>query len=240
MVSAQNVIAGNVRRLRERIAAAAQRAGKSPDEIRLVAVSKGVDIERIAAAADAGVEEIGENYIQEAAPKVEALGRKATWHLVGHLQTNKAKAAVSLFDIIQTVDSAHLAQALSRRCQAAGKVMPVLVEVNTTAEPSKFGVEPQHLRQVLEQTAGLPGIRVQGLMTVGRLGASADEARKYFEALASLADQARTWGIEGVEMPWLSMGMSDDFEAAIEAGANIIRVGRAIFGPRDVPGLKQT
>ena len=240
MTAAQNVIADNVRRVRERIAAAAQRAGREPGEIRLVAVSKGVDIERIASAADAGVEEIGENYVQEAAPKIEALGCKVTWHLVGHLQTNKAKTAVSLFDIIQTVDSLHLAEAISRRCEAARKVMPVLIEVSTTAEESKFGIAPAQLRGLLERASGLPGITIEGLMTVGRLGASSDEARRHFGRLASLAREAGTWGIDDVEMCRLSMGMTDDFEAAIEEGANIVRIGRAIFGRRDVPGQKQT
>jgi len=240
MTAAQNVIADNVRRVRERIASAAQRAGREPGEIRLVAVSKGTDIERVALAADAGVEEIGENYIQEAAPKIEALGCKVTWHLIGHLQTNKAKTAGSLFDIIQTVDSLHLAEAISRRREAAGKVMPALIEVNTTAEESKFGIAPAQLRGLLEQASGLPGITIEGLMTVGRLGASSDEARRYFALLASLAREAETWGIGNAKMRWLSMGMTDDFEAAIEEGANIIRIGRAVFGPRDVPGLKQT
>jgi len=239
MIAAEDLIAENVERVRERIGAAAGRAGRRPEEIRLVAVSKGVEIGRIAAAVEAGIREIGENYVQEAAPKIEALGSKVTWHLVGHLQTNKARAAVSLFDIIQTVDSAHLAQALSRRCEQAGKVMPVLIEVNTTSEASKFGIEPGQLRGLLEQVALLPNIRVEGLMTVGRLGAGADEARTCFGLLASLADQARSWAIEGAEMRWLSMGMSDDFEAAIEEGANIVRIGRAVFGSRDVPGQNQ-
>jgi pyridoxal phosphate enzyme (YggS family) len=232
MIPRPEHIADNLRRVRDRVEAAARRAGRRVQEIRLVGVCKGIDVERIRAATAAGLSELGENYVQEAREKIEALGAGATWHLVGHLQTNKAAAAVSLFDMIQTVDSVKLARAISRRCQQAGKTMPVLLEVNTSGEGSKFGMRPDELRAAAEDVAGLPAIAVQGLMTIGRLAAGPEDARPDFRLLASLASQAEGWGIGGFEMKWLSMGMTADFEVAIEEGANLVRVGTGIFGPR--------
>lgn len=232
MIPRPEQIADNLRRVRERVAAAAQRAGRQVEEVRLVGVCKGVDVERIKAAIAAGLTELAENYVQEAQQKIEALGKDVTWHLVGHLQTNKAKVAVSLFDIIQTVDSVKLAQAISRRCQQAVRTMAVLLEVNTSGEMGKFGILPQDLRAVIEGMCDLPGISVQGLMTIGRLAADPEKARPDFRLLASLATQVESWGIAGIEMRLLSMGMTADFEVAIEEGASIVRVGTGIFGPR--------
>jgi pyridoxal phosphate enzyme (YggS family) len=225
-------IAGNVAHVMERVAAAASRAGRRPEEIALVAVAKGVPADRIAPAIEAGITDLGENYVQEAARKIAQIGRQARWHFVGHLQTNKAKAAVDLFDCIQTVDSARLAQALDRRCRQAGRSMPVLVQVNSSGEAGKWGVEPDALPEFLEQWAGFECLCVRGLMTIGRLTGDVEASRPEFRLMASLFERVRDLGVPNVSMQWLSMGMTRDFEVAIEEGANLVRVGTAIFGPR--------
>jgi pyridoxal phosphate enzyme (YggS family) len=226
-------ISQNVARVRERVAAAAGRAGRRLEEVRLIAVSKGVEAERIRQALAAGIGDLGENYLQEAQPKIAEIGRGARWHFVGHLQTNKAKSAVELFDFIHTVDSARLAQALDRRCLEVPRPMPVLVQVSTSGEASKSGVEPEGLLAFLESLAGLECLCVRGLMTVGRLVGSPEESRAEFRQLAALFNRARELAIPNVTMQWLSMGMSADFEVAIEEGAGMVRVGTAIFGPRE-------
>ena len=225
-------IAGNVAKVLDRVAAAAERAGRRAEEIRVVAVAKGVEAQRIRQAIAAGMTDLGENYVQEAARKIDEIGRTARWHFVGHLQTNKAKAAVELFDLIQTVDSARLARALDRRRRELGRRLPVLVQVNTSGEASKSGVEPEALPGFLEEVAGLECLCVRGLMTIGRFTAEPEEARGEFRQLAALFGQVRELGLPSVTMQWLSMGMSGDFETAIEEGANMVRVGTAIFGPR--------
>jgi len=223
-------VAGNLARVREGIERAAARRGAQPGSIRLVAVTKGVAVARIEQALAAGVEDLGENYLQEALPKVGALGRRARWHFIGHLQTNKVRAALPLFELMQSVDSARLAQEISRRAGPLGLVGRVLVEVNTSGEPSKYGVPPPGVGELLAACAGLEHLEVLGLMTIGRLGADEAGTRACFRTLAGLF--ARYQQAPGVQMRWLSMGMSHDYELAIEEGANMIRVGTAIFGPR--------
>lgn len=225
-------IAGNVAQVLDRVAAAAARAGRRPDEIRVVAVAKGVEAERVIQAIGAGIGDLGENYLQEAQRRIAAIGRRARWHFVGHLQTNKARAAVELFDFIHTVDSARLAQALDRRCREVGRSLPVLVQVNTSGEASKSGVAPEALPGFLEGLAGLECICVRGLMTIGRLTGDPEESRAEFRRLAALFEGARGLGAPNVTMQWLSMGMTRDFEVAIEEGASMVRIGTAIFGPR--------
>ena len=222
-------VAGNLAQVRERIAQAAARRGVEPGAVRLVAVTKGVPAERIEEAIAAGVQDCGENYLQEALPKIARLGRRARWHFIGHLQTNKVKAALPHFDLIQAVDSEHLAQEIARRAAALGRQVPVLLEVNTSGEAGKFGVAPEQVGHLLARCVGL-GLPVQGLMTIGRLGAEEAGTRQCFRALAQLFAQYREAVPGGLQ--WLSMGMSGDFELAIEEGANMIRVGTAIFGPR--------
>ncbi len=216
--------------MQERIAQAAARRGAPAGSVALVAVTKGVAVERIEQAVAAGVTDLGENYLQEAQPKIEAIGRRARWHFLGHLQTNKVRAALPLFDVVQSVDSQRLAREISRRAAQAGLTAAILVEVNTSGEPAKFGVAPAELGGLLEVCAGLPALTVQGLMTIGRLGADEAGTRACFRELATLF--ARYRDLPGVEMRWLSMGMSGDFELAIEEGSNMVRVGTAIFGPR--------
>ncbi|UCH36685.1 MAG: YggS family pyridoxal phosphate-dependent enzyme [Armatimonadota bacterium] len=224
-------IAGNVARVRERIAAAAARAGRRAEDIILVAASKTVEAERIALAAQAGIADFGENYVQEAQRKIERVGRGVRWHFVGHLQTNKAKQAVALFDIVQIVDSERLAAALDKRARAAGRTLPVLVEVNTSGEATKFGAAPDEASRVAEAVASLDALELKGLMTMGRLGATPDDARPCFALLRELSQRIFA-AAPGAPERWLSMGMSQDFEVAIEEGSNVVRVGTAIFGAR--------
>jgi hypothetical protein len=197
----------------------------------LVAVTKTVSAEAMVAAIAAGLTDLGENRVQEAQAKIPAVGRdRARWHLVGHLQRNKAGRAVELFDRIHSVDGIGLAEALSRRATAAGRSLPVLVEVNVSGEATKFGVATADLEPLLEVVAALPGLALDGLMTVGAEFASAEDAHPGFERLRRLRDRAALR--LGLALPVLSMGMSGDFEVAIEEGSTMVRVGSAIFGAR--------
>ena len=224
-------IPDNVARVRGGIIAAADRAGRRAEDIVLVAASKTVEPERILLAAQAGSTDFCENYVQEAQPKIARIGRDVRWHFVGHLQTNKAKPAVALFDVVQSIDSERIAVELNRRARAAGRRLDVLLEVNTSGEASKFGAAPEDALRLAEVVAGLEDLALTGLMTIGRLGASPEEARPCFVLLRRLFE--RVWAqVGGDEMAWLSMGMSQDFEVAIEEGSNMVRVGTAIFGPR--------
>lgn len=214
----------NVQDLRLRISRACERAGRSPDEVTLVAVTKTVEAPAIQAAVKAGITNFGENRVQEARPKIEQLDSLrgyVTWHMVGHLQTNKAKTAVDIFDIIHSVDSIRLAKTLSDRSQ---KKLPVLVQVNVSAETSKSGFPLSEVSDAVDQIGGLPNLEVVGLMTIAPWVSNADEVRPVFRQLRELRD--------ALELRHLSMGMSDDFEVAIEEGATLVRVGRAIFGER--------
>jgi pyridoxal phosphate enzyme (YggS family) len=218
-------IAENLQAVRERVAAACQRAGRFPDEVVIVAVSKTFPATLVAEACRSGLTDIGENRVQEAAgkiPQMEALGSHPRWHLVGHLQTNKVKTALGLFDIIHSVDSLRLAEAISRQAETPA---PVLLEVNVGGEASKFGFTPAEAGRAAKQMARLPGLSVQGLMTVAPLSADPEEVRPVFRELRHLRD--------ALGLRHLSMGMTDDFEVAIEEGATMVRIGRAIFGPRE-------
>ena len=225
-------VAANLAAVRARIARAADRVGRDPKDILLVGVSKTVPVERIRLAIAAGIPALGENRVQEARPKIEALGRPVPWHLVGSLQTNKAKDAVLLFDLIHSVDRSELAAELDRRARARNKLIEVLVQVNIGDETTKSGVAPTELKALLEEIAPLPAIRVKGLMAIPPPTDQPDESRRWFRQLRELRDAAAAWGVRGVEMGELSMGMSADFEVAVEEGATIARVGTAIFGER--------
>ena len=217
-------IESNVRSIEGRIAAACGRAGRSTGEVTLVAVTKTIDVPRIEAAFNAGVRHFGENRVQEAGPKIERLQRlrpEITWHMVGHLQTNKAKTGVDIFDIIQSVDSLRLAEALSRHSK---RKLSILVEVNVGGEESKSGLPPSEAGEAIARMAILPSIEIAGLMTVAPWVEDAEEVRPVFRRLRKLGD--------ALGLRHLSMGMTDDFEVAIEEGATIVRIGRAIFGER--------
>lgn len=211
---------------------AAARAGRDPGGITLVAVSKTVEPARVREAVEAGVTILGENYIQEARGKIEEVGRGVQWHMVGHLQSNKAKYAVTLFDCIHSLDSISLAREIDRRAAQKGRSMRTLVEVNLSGEAAKFGIGPDEALELIRQTASLKNISIEGLMTMPPYFDDPERARPYFIRLRELRDRILGEGVEGVRMDELSMGMSGDFEAAIEEGATMIRVGTAIFGER--------
>lgn len=223
----------NIIQVKRRIESACQKVDRSPEEITLVAVTKTVGVDEIQRAIDNGVQHIGENRVQEAGQKFERIGRQATWHLVGHLQTNKVKKALSLFDMIHSVDSLHLAETISNYAIQLQQEIPCLVEVKTATEATKFGVAPEETLSLVQKIARLPGIRVQGLMTIGAFLPDPEQVRPCFRRLRELRDEIEQAGIENISMQYLSMGMTNDFEVAIEEGANMIRVGRAIFGERN-------
>ena len=225
-------VADNIRHIRKEMAEAAGRSGRSPDAVRLMAVTKTVDDDRILEALRAGVDIIGENYVQEARRKLEKMGKTGEWHLIGHLQTNKAKYAVQLFDMIHSVDRLDLAVELDRRARAAGRVMKVLIEVNVASEETKSGVPLDSAPDLVRSVAPLANLSLQGLMTMPPWFDDQEEARPYFRALRELRDRIAAQAIPGVGMGELSMGMTGDYVTAIEEGATIIRVGRGIFGER--------
>lgn len=231
-----NSIADNLFHLRERIMAAARKVNRDPGDIRLVAVSKTVDLERIRQAVAAGVTILGENYLQEAQTKMSALDAKISWHFIGHLQSKKAAAAVARFDLIHSVDRWKLAQALNQAAQKINKIQEVLLEVNLGREITKSGVSPEEVPSLLKSIAALPALRVVGLMAMPPWFPDPDEVRPYFRQLRELRDSLAHVAVPNVHLQALSMGMSGDFEVAIEEGATLVRVGTAIFGARQVKG----
>ena len=204
-----------------------------PDGVMLVAAAKTRTPEEIRRAVAAGVGTIGENYVQEAEDAVSVLGRIASWHMIGHLQKNKVRRAAQLFDMIETVDSIELGERIDRECERLGKVIPVLVEVNSGREPQKAGVFPEDAEDLVRELARLEHLKVQGLMTMGPRFGDPEEARPYFKETKRLFDRLSGQKLENVEMRYLSMGMSNTYRVAIEEGANMVRIGSAIFGERE-------
>jgi PLP dependent protein len=215
--------------VRARVAAAAERAGRSPEDVMLVAVSKSFPVEAVAAALEAGIEILGENRAQELVAKAAALGESARWHFIGHLQTNKVRSVVGVAELIHSVDRAAVAEAIGARAVSLGIVQDVLVEVNAAGDPSKHGIAAADAPALLEAIAALEGVRVRGLMTMPPFPARAEDSRPHYRALARLAESVGAGASLG---PELSMGMTRDFEVAVEEGATIVRIGEAIFGPR--------
>jgi len=203
-----------------------------PPGVELVAAAKTRSAAEILEAFDAGVKTIGENYVQEAAEVFPAVGHRARWHFIGHLQTNKAKKALEIFDLVETVDSMALGRELDKRAAAAGKTMEVLVEVNSGREPQKAGVMPDEAAALVRSLAALPRLRVLGLMTMGPFEGDPEDSRPYFEETKRVWDAVKALAIPGVEMRHLSMGMSHSWRVAVEEGATMVRIGTAIFGPR--------
>ncbi|MDD2274964.1 MAG: YggS family pyridoxal phosphate-dependent enzyme [Smithellaceae bacterium] len=222
----------NILNIRERITAAAARANRDPAGIRLMAVSKTVEPERIRQALDAGITLLGENYVQEAREKIPVVGRPAVWHMIGHLQTNKVKYVVNLFDWIHSVDRLELARELDKRAGQRSRRLNVLIEVNVSGEASKNGAAPGQVLELVRQISILPNVSVRGLMTMPPYSDDPENSRPCFIVLRQLRDEIVSAALPGISMDELSMGMTDDFEVAIEEGATIIRVGRAIFGER--------
>jgi len=219
----------NLLKVRERIERAAQKAGRDPREIKLVAVSKTVEVARVKEAIEAGVSILGENYVQEAQEKIEALGKPVSWHFIGHLQSNKAKYAVRLFDVIHSIDSIPLAEELNRRAEQPDRVIKVMIEVNLSKETTKFGTDEEKVLNLAKRIRSLSHLSLEGLMTMPPYFDSPEMSRPYYVALRELKDKMIK---EGIPLKELSMGMSNDFEIAIEEGATYVRIGTAIFGPR--------
>ncbi len=216
-----------------RIEKAAARCGRDPGDIRLLAVSKTKSADTVKEAMEAGATILGENYIQEARDKIEALrDYPVSWHFIGHLQSNKAKLAVKLFDLIHSVDSLKLARAIDRQAAGINKIQAVLIQANVGNEPSKSGVSPAEVIHLVRDISPLENVSVTGLMTIPPFFDNPEDARPYFSALRGLAEQISRLSIPGVTMEELSMGMTGDFEVAIEEGATLVRVGTAIFGKR--------
>jgi len=217
-------IAQNLDRVREQIRTAAERAGRKPDDVTLVAVSKTVEPERLETALAAGQTLFGESRLQEAKAKIPLVSGRAHWHMVGHLQTNKARDAVALFELIHSVDSVKLAIELNKWAERAGKTQPILLEVNVSGEGRKFGLRPEDLDAAVDEINQLPHLEVRGLMTIAPFRDNVEDARPAFCRLRELRDRA---GLRE-----LSMGMTHDFEVAIEEGATMVRIGTAVFGER--------
>ena len=227
-------IARNVLSIRERIARAAESCSRRPEEITLLAISKTFPCEAIADAMAAGILSFGENRVQEAETKIShfAGSAKPEWHLVGHLQANKARRAVELFDVIQSIDSAKLAARISQAAQELGKIVPVLMQVDLGDEETKFGAHPGEVREIMEAISGFKGVRLDGLMTIPPFFENQEEARPYFCKLRELREKLEAEQPGCLGKRHLSMGMSHDFESAIREGATIVRIGTAIFGTR--------
>jgi pyridoxal phosphate enzyme (YggS family) len=203
-----------------------------PDGVRLVAAAKTREPREVLEAVAAGIEIIGENYVQEAERAYLEIGDKAEWHFIGHLQRNKVKKAVAICDMIETVDSIEIAEEIDKRCAQIGKTMPVLIEINSGREERKSGVYPEDVGELIVAIASLKNIRVMGLMTMGPLTGRAEDSRPYFAETKRVFDRLKKLNIPHVEMKYLSMGMTDSYRIALEEGANIIRIGSKIFGER--------
>ena len=203
-----------------------------PPHVQLVAAAKSRSPEEVHEAVEAGVLVIGENYVQEAAAAQAVVGRGVKWHFIGHLQSNKVRRAVEIFDLIETVDSLKLGLEVDRRSRDRAKVMPVLIEINSGREPQKFGIFPEEAEGLVRELASLPSLRVEGLMTMGPETGNPEDSRPYFRLTKELFDRLQRLSIPGAAMTWLSMGMSHSYRVAIEEGANMVRLGTVIFGPR--------
>jgi len=223
-------IAANLKSVQQRVAAACARVGRDPSSVTLVTVSKGHPAEVVRAAADLGISLFGENRVQEAKIKIGQCPNRLQWHLIGHLQSNKCRDAVHFFNMIQSVDSLSLAREINKWAEKSAKTMPVLLEINVAGESSKFGYSPANVLFELKEINALPKIEVHGLMTVAPWAQEAEKVRPVFRQLGELKKQCEE--ILGAPLPHLSMGMSGDFEVAVEEGATMIRLGNAVLGPR--------
>lgn len=233
-VPTSSTIPDNIRRFRDDLERECARLGRKPEELTVVAVSKTFPIESIGAAIECGLSHFGENRVQEAKEKLPLIKavRKPTWHLIGHLQSNKAKDAVALFDLIQSVDSWHLADELNRRAAAIGKCQDVLIQVNTSGEEQKSGCDPWDVDELVGDVVALENLRILGLMTIGPLTDDEEAIAPTFQELHSIFERLKTTDLHGGEMRYCSMGMSDDWKIALAEGSNMLRIGRAIFGER--------
>jgi pyridoxal phosphate enzyme (YggS family) len=216
------MIRDNVRRILEEL----------PEGVKLVAAAKTRTAEEIIEALDAGVQIVGENYVQETLDVFRVVGHRAQWHFIGHLQSNKVKKAVEIFDVIETVDSIKLAGEIDKRCRPAAKIMPILIEINSGKEPQKRGVVPEKTKEFIQKISHLKNVKIEGLMTMGPLFGDPEDARPYFIVTRHLYEEIKTLHLPGVDMNFLSMGMTNSYKVAVEEGANIVRIGTKIFGER--------
>ena len=207
-----------------------------PNRVQLVAAAKTRSPEEVLEAIQAGVEIVGENYVQEAEAVHEVVGKNARWHFIGYLQKNKVKKAVGIFDMIQTMDSVELAEEISKRCGHIGKVMPVLVEINSGREKQKSGVLPENTEQLIKEISSLHDVKVMGLMTMGPRFGNPEDARPYFVETRKIFENITKLNLPNVEMRYLSMGMTNSYKVALQEGANMVRIGTKIFGERDYGG----
>lgn len=225
-------VAGNYRSILSRIDEAAAKAGRDARHVKLLAAAKSQSIEAIQSAIAAGVTLIGENYVQEAQAKKEQIPSPVEWHMIGHLQRNKARAAVELFDVIETLDSARLARELDKEGASRGKTVRTLVEINLAGEESKSGIAKNQVKNLFDEVGKLAHVAVEGLMTVPPFRENPEEVRGYFRELCELREELIELRIPNVELKELSMGMTHDYTVAIQEGATIVRIGTALFGPR--------
>jgi len=207
--------------------------GELPDGVQLVAAAKTRQPEEVLEAVESGVKIVGENYVQEAERVHEVVGNRARWHFIGYLQKNKVKKAVRIFDMIETVDSVEIAREIDKRCAQIGKVMPVLIEVNSGREKQKSGVLPESVEQLAREISAFQNIRLMGLMTMGPRFGNPEDSRPYFVETKRIFEKIRKLDLPNIEMKYLSMGMTNSYKVAIEESANIVRIGSRIFGERD-------
>ena len=233
------MISENLSQIKQRIIEAAKRAGRDPSGVRLLAVTKEQSDVTVAEGIQAGMTLLGENKVQEASSKIEALGRNGLeWHFIGRLQKNKVKFIFDLFDLIHSVDSLALAEAIHKTAQKIGSCMPVLLQINISGEESKLGMDPLDLPKEIEKVAKLEGVKIKGLMTIPPYTSDPENSRPYYARLRELRDTCSSLNIPRICLDELSMGMSNDYEVAIEEGATLVRVGTGLFGPR--PSLERT
>ena len=227
------LISENLKQVKQRIIEAAKRVGRNPLDVRLLAVTKEQNSVTVAEGVRAGMNLLGENKIQEARNKIESLGRKGLeWHFIGRLHKNKVKFIVGLFDLIHSVDSLSLAEAIHKKGQEIGCCMPILLQVNISGEKSKLGIDPLELPKEIHKFAKLEGVKISGLMTIPPFDSNSENSRSYFTRLRELRDNCSNLNISRINLDELSMGMSNDYEVAIEEGATLVRVGTGLFGPR--------
>ena len=229
----------NIEVVESRIAQACERSGRKREEVLLLAVSKTIDVPRIKEAVECGLTSLGENKVQEIMDKYEPMGEGVKWHLIGHLQTNKVKYIIDKVELIHSVDSLKLAEEINKRASAKGVVADILLEVNIAEEDSKFGIKKEECEDRVREISKLPNIKIRGLMTVAPFVENAEENRPYFRQMKQLLVDINNKKIDNVNMDILSMGMTGDYEVAIEEGATIVRVGTGIFGARVYPEKAQ-
>ncbi len=223
----------NIANIKSRIKFAAERAGRNPENIDIVAVTKTITPEIIQKAVDSGLVLLGENRVQEARDKKELVNGNVQWHLIGHLQRNKVKMALGLFSMIQSIDSLPLAEEIQKRAEQIQQTVDVLVQVNIGREKTKYGVDPDNTKSFIEKIALFPNLKVRGLMAIAPFKQNPEDVRQYFRQLREIFENIKQTHIDNVNMEYLSMGMSNDFEVAVEEGANMVRIGTGIFGSRE-------